>query len=101
LTIGGSAETSSGASDVWACREKRASKPPPLTRANTTPSSFIDRFRGSRGSSVSAGRTGGPGPASSGYNKADINCNGAVNAQDTTLFRQLLGSPPGPSGLTP
>jgi hypothetical protein len=36
-----------------------------------------------------------------GLNEADINCNGAVNAQDTTLFRQLLGSPRGPSGLQP
>ena len=33
------------------------------------------------------------------YNAADLNCNGAVNAQDTTLFRSLLGSPPGPSAL--
>jgi hypothetical protein len=32
---------------------------------------------------------------------ADINCNGVVNAQDVTLFRPLLGAPPGPSGMAP
>jgi YVTN family beta-propeller protein len=32
---------------------------------------------------------------------ADLNGNGIVNAQDTTLFRALLGSPPGPSALVP
>ena len=30
------------------------------------------------------------------YNKADINANGVVNGSDTTLYRQLLGLPPGP-----
>ena len=35
------------------------------------------------------------------YNEADINCSGAVNAQDTALFRQLLGQMPGPSGQVP
>jgi hypothetical protein len=31
----------------------------------------------------------------------DINCNAVVNAQNVTLFRQRLGSPPGPSGVAP
>ncbi len=35
------------------------------------------------------------------YMAADINRNGVVNGQDTTLFRQLLGSPPGPSARVP
>jgi hypothetical protein len=35
------------------------------------------------------------------YNKADFNCNTVVNSQDYVLFRGLLGSPPGPSGLHP
>ena len=35
------------------------------------------------------------------YNVADLNCNGYVNAQDYVLFQQLLGAPPGPSGLAP
>jgi hypothetical protein len=41
---------------------------------------------------------GTPGP---GFNIGDLNCNGFVNAQDITLFRQMLGQPPGPSGLVP
>lgn len=36
-----------------------------------------------------------PGPA---YNAADMNCNGAVNAQDWILHKKLIGSAPGPSG---
>ncbi len=32
---------------------------------------------------------------------ADLNHNGVVNAQDSTLFRALLGLPPGPSALVP
>jgi hypothetical protein len=35
------------------------------------------------------------------YSTADINCNGWINALDYMLFRQLLGWPPGPSGLLP
>jgi hypothetical protein len=35
------------------------------------------------------------------FNIGDLNCNGVINAQDTTLFRQMLGLPPGPSGLMP
>jgi len=32
---------------------------------------------------------------------ADLNNNGVVNSQDTAIFRTLLGYPPGPSGLAP
>jgi len=35
------------------------------------------------------------------YNAADLNCNGVVNAQDYVMFRGLLESPPGPSGVAP
>ena len=31
----------------------------------------------------------------------DLNHDGIVNAQDTIIFRSLLGVPPGPSGLVP
>jgi hypothetical protein len=31
----------------------------------------------------------------------DLNDNNFTNAQDTTLFRGRLGSPPGPSGVAP
>ena len=32
---------------------------------------------------------------------ADLNGNGTVNAQDTVIFRSLLGTAPGPSALAP
>jgi len=32
---------------------------------------------------------------------ADLNHNGVVNAQDTVLFRRMLGGAPGPSGVAP
>jgi hypothetical protein len=35
------------------------------------------------------------------YDLADFNGNGVVNAQDTAIFRTLLGEPPGPSALAP
>ena len=43
-------------------------------------------------------RIGAASPAPT-YNIADLNCNGYVNTQDYVLFRELVGPPPGPSGL--